>query len=344
MRALAATFRLLTSVPCSSAFAPPASSLDVEPLQYLSNPLYAHPLPQVNPRPFYTPVDLAPPVLSLEGGSAAHEGQALLEGLSCTALRGRWGCVLAMLVARKGQALSWARASLRWIRAFTQRPEYLFSPPRSTPTHPCPPPLHTGTRPLRLRVRRWRHTTCHGCWRGGRRSRWGTGVTHTLTHIPRKACSAPWPHPRPSRCTCVHAPYVDTHARPHSQDGHLLRAMAKAVKAERHGRALELAAQLNLHKSLEGEGGGSRGLIQRRQLNVHKDLEGGGGGGGAGGGGGLVRVCEHTSSLHTSLFEVSASDSAAWHGGLRCVLGRGVPAVQPKAGVPSPVRALVDTV
>lgn len=73
---------------------------------------------------------------------------------------------------------------------------------------------------------------------------------------------------------CAPAPYVNTHAPPHPQDGHLLRAMAKAVKAERHGRALELAAQLNLHKSLEGEGR-QAGAGHIEQQNLHKDLQAG---------------------------------------------------------------------
>ena len=48
---------------------------------------------QVSPRPFYTPMDLSPPVLALDGGAGAAaewEAKALLEAVKLSVLRARW--------------------------------------------------------------------------------------------------------------------------------------------------------------------------------------------------------------------------------------------------------------
>ncbi|GIL74869.1 hypothetical protein Vretimale_2446 [Volvox reticuliferus] len=66
------------------------------PVGVTSNQLYAivckptEPRPQVSPRPFYTPMSLALPVLALDGGCPPElEGQALLLGLANASLRSR---------------------------------------------------------------------------------------------------------------------------------------------------------------------------------------------------------------------------------------------------------------
>ncbi|GFR53167.1 hypothetical protein Agub_g15890, partial [Astrephomene gubernaculifera] len=80
-------------------FEPPASKRQSEvlwPVGLSASQLFAvvctpaQPRPQVSPRPFYTPLPLGPPVVSLDGGSAPElEGQALLLGLGNAALRAR---------------------------------------------------------------------------------------------------------------------------------------------------------------------------------------------------------------------------------------------------------------
>ncbi|KAG2485280.1 hypothetical protein HYH03_015955 [Edaphochlamys debaryana] len=80
-------------------FEPPAARRSAEALWTVgltAQQLYAvvcraeAPRPPVSPRPYYTPMDLAPPVLALESGAAPEaEGRALLHLLSCGALRGR---------------------------------------------------------------------------------------------------------------------------------------------------------------------------------------------------------------------------------------------------------------
>ncbi|GLI69517.1 hypothetical protein VaNZ11_014153 [Volvox africanus] len=80
-------------------FEPPADRRHSEvlwPVGITSNQLYAivckptEPRPKVSPRPFYTPMSLAPPMLALDGGCPPElEGQALLLGLANASLRNR---------------------------------------------------------------------------------------------------------------------------------------------------------------------------------------------------------------------------------------------------------------
>ncbi|KAG2451888.1 hypothetical protein HYH02_003663 [Chlamydomonas schloesseri] len=82
-------------------FEPPAARRASEvlwPVGLSSEQLYAivckpaEPRPQVSPRPFYTPMDLCPPVLALDGGAGAAaewEAKALLEAVKLSVLRAR---------------------------------------------------------------------------------------------------------------------------------------------------------------------------------------------------------------------------------------------------------------